>query len=42
MSMMCKMNSRCSAKPGMCAHEKMMLAMALMVMAGIAAYLLFA
>lgn len=42
MSMMCKMNSSCSTSPGMCVHEKMMLAMALMIMAGVATYLLFA
>ncbi len=38
MSMMCKMNSSCSAKPGMCIHEKLMLAMAVMIVAGIALY----
>lgn len=38
MSMMCKMNGSCSAKPGMCIHEKMMLAMVVMIVAGIALY----
>lgn len=38
MSMMCKMNGCCSAKSGMCVHEKMMLAMALLAALGIAAY----
>jgi hypothetical protein len=27
MSMMCKMNGKCTAKKGMCIHEKMMMAM---------------
>lgn len=41
MSMMCKMNSACEAKHGMCAHEKMMMVVVL-VAAGIAAYWFFA
>lgn len=41
MSMMCKMNSSCEAKSGMCAHEKMMLAMILLVVAGVAGYWFF-
>ena len=40
MSMMCKISGGCAAKPGMCVHEKLMLAMVL-VMAGIAAYWIF-
>ena len=36
MSMMCKMNGSCSTTPGMCIHEKMMLAMVVMIAAGIA------
>lgn len=38
MSMMCKMNSSCSAKPGMCIHEKLMLVMMVIIVAGIAIY----
>jgi len=38
MSMMCKMNGSCSAKHGMCIHEKMMLAMVVMIVAGIVLY----
>lgn len=41
MSMMCKMNSSCSAKPGMCVHEKMMLTMVMLIVAAIGGYLIF-
>lgn len=37
--MICKLNEKCSAQPGMCVHEKAMFTMALMAVAGIAAYL---
>ncbi len=40
MSMMCKINGSCATTPGMCVHEKMMLAMALLIVASIAGYLL--
>ena len=42
MSIMCKMNSSCEATPGMCIHEKMMLVVVLLVVAGIATYVLLA
>ncbi len=36
MSLMCKMDSKCSASKGMCIHEKMMVAVAMiMVLAAI-------
>jgi len=41
MSVMCKMNSSCTAKPGMCVHEKMMLTMVMLIIASIAAYLFY-
>ncbi len=39
MSMMCKMNSKCTAKKGMCIHEKMMM---VIVVLGIVGYFIFA
>lgn len=42
MSIMCKMNSSCETAHGMCVHEKMMLVMVLLAVAGIAAYLFLA
>jgi len=42
MSIMCKMNSSCETTLGMCVHEKMMLVMVLLAVAGIAAYLFLA
>jgi hypothetical protein len=36
------MNSSCEAAPGMCVHEKMMLVMVLLAIAGIAAYVFLA
>lgn len=36
MSLMCKMNSSCEAKPGMCVHEKMMLGLAVVGLVGAA------
>ncbi len=39
MSVMCSMQV-CTAKPGMCTHEKMMLAVGLMLIVGGAAYFL--
>ncbi len=37
MSVMCSMQA-CTQKPGMCTHEKMMLVMGLILVAGGAAY----
>jgi len=34
MSMMCKMNGKCTAKKGMCIHEKMMMVMIVMGVVG--------
>ncbi|OIQ91926.1 hypothetical protein GALL_261300 [mine drainage metagenome] len=34
MSLMCKMNGQCSATKGMCIHEKMMAAIAMIAIAG--------
>ncbi len=34
MSMMCKMNDSCSHAKGMCIHEKIMLGMMLLLVAG--------
>jgi hypothetical protein len=42
MSIMCKMNSSCETTPGMCVHEKMMLAVVLLAAAAIAGYWLLA
>jgi hypothetical protein len=42
MSKMCKMNSSCEATPGICVHEKMMLAMVVLTALGFAAYWLLA
>ena len=39
MSVMCSMQA-CTVKPGMCGHEKMMLAVVLLLAVGGAAYLL--
>jgi len=39
MSMMCKMNGKCTAKKGMCIHEKMMMGM---IVVGVIAYFIFA
>lgn len=39
MSMMCKMNGKCTAKKGMCIHEKIMMAM---IAVGVIAYFIFA
>lgn len=41
MSMMCKMNSSCTAKPGMCIHEKMMLGMVILIATSIAGYMFY-
>lgn len=41
MSMMCKMNGACEAKHGMCVHEKMMMAMIVLVIAGVVGYFVF-
>lgn len=42
MSMMCKINGACETKHGMCVHEKMMLAMMVLIAAGVAGYFIFA
>jgi len=41
MSMMCKMNSSCTAKPGMCIHEQMMVVMVMLVAASVAGYVFY-
>jgi len=41
MAIMCSMQA-CMAKAGMCSHEKMMLGVAVIVVAGAGAYYLFA
>lgn len=38
MSMMCNLSSSCKTTPGMCVHEKMMLAMIAMILAGVAGF----
>lgn len=42
MSMMCKMNGSCETTHGMCIHEKMMLAIVVLIAIGAAAYWLSA
>jgi hypothetical protein len=39
MSIMCKMNGKCTAKKGMCIHEKMMMAI---ITIGVIGYFIFA
>ncbi|MEQ1789420.1 MAG: hypothetical protein ABL857_03145 [Rickettsiales bacterium] len=39
MSMMCKMNGKCTAKKGLCIHEKMMLGMVITI--GLAGHFMF-
>lgn len=41
MSRMCKINGKCEATHGMCVHEKMMLAMVLLIVAGLVGFWLF-